>query len=106
MARPRSAAAPSAGPRSSLAAGLPVRPRAVPGAAAARSRLGNHGCSLEVKPEAHLSQAHFDHRPTQSNPVLGVKHQEAATARPNQLATQSTFGHAELVPTIDRAVAG
>ena len=51
--------------------------------------------------KAHLGQPGLAHGMAQAHLVLGVEHQEAAAARPDQLAADRAVVHSEIVPVVD-----
>src|SRR4051812_21658894 len=71
-----------------------------------RCSLNDHLGALEVEAEADLAQTGLEHGPAQLDLVLGVEHQEAAAARPHQLAPERAVIHAEAVQPVDVVVAG
>src|SRR6266705_545974 len=66
--------------------------------------LRDHLGALEIEVEAHLLQAGLAHGGAQAHPVLGVEHQEAAAAGPDQLAADRAVAHGEIVAGVDARV--
>src|SRR5262249_3822293 len=70
-----------------------------------RCSLEHHLRPFVVETEADLAQTGPRQRPPQPGLVLGVEHEKAATAGPDQLAAQGPVLARQIVPAVDVAVA-
>src|SRR5262245_60555812 len=70
----------------------------------ARGSLDDGLGAFEIEAEADLGQAGADHGVAQPGLVLGVEHQEPATAGTDQLATNRAVLERELIPFVDARV--
>src|SRR5688572_15819536 len=67
--------------------------------------LDNYFSSLIIKSEANFCQTSFAQNVTQTGLLLGVEHEETATAGTDQLTADSTIFEGKLVPLIDLFIA-